>query len=234
MIRAIKHKPLYNPWLSKVLFWGICLEQSIQTCSITNRKVQLNKGKEYTMSLINDVNPNELITKTAEELKKNNAMKPPVWAAFCKTGTHKERPPADPDWWYTRSAAILRTTALMGPIGVSKLRTKYGGRKNCGHQPDRFYRASGNIIRKVFQQLEAAKLIQQVKKEVKTKGRIITPQGQSLLDKIAVTILKATPKPKRAAKPAEALIAPAETATAAEEKSKEEKKPKKEKISIQG
>ncbi len=184
------------------------------------------------MSLINDVNPNELISKTAAELKKNDAIKPPTWAAFCKTGTHKERPPADPDWWYTRAAAILRTTALMGPIGVSKLRTKYGGRKNLGHQPDRFYRASGNIIRKVFQQLEAAKLIQQVKKEIKTKGRIITPQGQSVLDKCAVIILKATPKPKRAPAPAAASEQKEEAAT--EEKPKEEKKPKKEKISIQG
>ena len=46
---------------------------------------------------IYDVYPNDLIEKAAEELKKNEAVKPPVWTKMAKTGVHKERAPADPD-----------------------------------------------------------------------------------------------------------------------------------------
>ena len=186
------------------------------------------------MSLINDVNPNELISKTAEELKKNDAVQPPIWAAFCKTGSHKERPPAEKDWWYARAAAILRMAALRGPIGVSKLRTKYGGRKNCGHQPDRFYRASGNIIRKVLQQLEKAELVKMTDKQEKNKGRIITPKGRSLLDKSAVEILKTMPKPKKKVAGDRQQVAGDEKPDVEDRTPKAEKKePKKKKILIQ-
>lgn len=139
---------------------------------------------------ISDIPINALINKTAEELKTKGLVKPPVWAFYAKTGVHKERPPADNNWWYVRSAAILRSVWKLGPIGVSKLRKKYGGRKNRGHKPDAFRQGSGNVIRKVLQQLEKAQLIKQV--EVSGhKGRKITPKGQSLLDKAALSIKKA-------------------------------------------
>ena len=105
---------------------------------------------------IHDVYPNDLIEKAAEELKKVEAVKPPVWVTFVKTGVHRERAPLDKDWWYMRAAAVLRSVALLGPIGVSKLRTKYGGKKRRGHQPPIFRRGSGSIIRKVLQQLDKA------------------------------------------------------------------------------
>jgi small subunit ribosomal protein S19e len=110
-----------------------------------------------------------------------------------KTGHHKERLPDNEDWWYYRSAAILRSIAKLGPIGTAKLRTKYGGKKNRGHQPEKVFKASGSIIRKILQQLEKSQLIQQTKKGVH-KGRILTPKGTSFLDKIAIQILKAEKK----------------------------------------
>ena len=76
---------------------------------------------------------------------------------------------------------------MKGPIGVAKLRKKYGGRKNRGHKPDAFRLASGNILRKVLQQLEKAGYIKFVEKEVH-KGRVATPRGVSLLDKTAVSL----------------------------------------------
>ena len=131
-----------------------------------------------------DVPADKLIEKTAEELKKNEQIKPLEWSQFVKTGMHRERTPVRKDWWHIRAAAILRKIAFMGPIGVSKLRTKFGGRKNRGHKPEHFYKAGGNIIRKILQQLEKAELIKQGEKGVH-KGRIITKQGQSLLDNAA-------------------------------------------------
>jgi len=136
-----------------------------------------------------DVYPNDLIDKAAEELKKIAEIKPPEWAKFVKTGVHKERPPSDPDWWYKRVAAILRTIYVRGPIGVSKLRTKYGGKQRRGHKMPHHKKGSGSIIRKALQQLEKAGLVKQSEDKLK-KGRMITPKGRSFLDRIAINILK--------------------------------------------
>ena len=90
------------------------------------------------MASIYDVNTNQLIDEAAKGLQKFEEVKAPEWAPFVKTGAHKERAPENKDWWYVRAAAILRSVTVLGPIGVSKLRTKYGGRKNRGHKPDIF------------------------------------------------------------------------------------------------
>lgn len=132
---------------------------------------------------------NIYLEEVKEELKKLEQIKPPVWADFVKTGMAKERPPVKDDWWYMRAASILRTVAIKGPIGVAKLRTKYGSKKNRGVKPERFYKGSGNILRKALQQLEAAGLIEQ--KDVKGhKGRVLTKKGQSLLDKTTIKLSK--------------------------------------------
>ena len=146
-------------------------------------------GFRLDMASIYDVDPNKLVAKVAEELKKSGKCTPPVWAAFVKTGVHKERPPVDPEWWYTRSAAVLRKINMMGPIGVSKLRRYYGGKKNRGYKPELSKKGSGNIIRKVLQQLETAGLAKQAERG-KHKGRVITSEGKSLLDKAATQLQK--------------------------------------------
>ncbi len=130
--------------------------------------------QSYTMPI------NELIDKTAQDLKKIKEIKPPVWANLVKTGVSRERVPVEKDWWYARTASILRKVHILGPIGTSKLRTKYGSKKNRGVKPGKFYKSSGNIIRKVLQQLETAGLIIKKDKGVH-KGRIITAKGKSLL-----------------------------------------------------
>ncbi len=140
-----------------------------------------------------DVDPQELILKTAEELKKVQEIKAPAWAAFVKTGMHKERPPVNSDWWYVRTASVLRKIYRLGPIGVSKLRTEYGGKKNRGVKKEHVYKGSGNIVRKSLQQLEKAGFVKFAEKGVH-KGRIITPKGKSFLDKIATQIQGMKPK----------------------------------------
>ena len=125
---------------------------------------------------------NKLITAMAEELKKGKLVEPPEWSGDVKTGTHKERVPEQDDWWYIRSASVLRKVYLSSkPIGVQRLRTAYGGKKNRGHKPERFAKASGAILRKMLQQLEASGLVKKV--DAPRKGRTITPKGQSLIDK---------------------------------------------------
>lgn len=146
------------------------------------------------MATVYDVDASELIKNIAEELKKIDAIKPPVWAPFVKTGVHKERPPVDRDWWYVRVASVLRKVYVLGPIGVSKLRRKYGGKRNQGHNTEHFDRGSGNIIRKALQQLQKAELIMYIERKVH-KGRIIAPKGVSLLHKIATEIYTRISKP---------------------------------------
>ena len=131
---------------------------------------------------VEDAPTQELIERVAEKLKKIDAIKPPEWAKFVKTGVHKERPPVRADWWYLRASAILRSIYKLGPIGVSKLRVKYGGIKNRGFASEHFYRGSGSIIRKSLQQLEKAGLIKQETKGVH-KGKVLTKEGFELLKK---------------------------------------------------
>ena len=147
------------------------------------------------MVSIYTVDTNALIAKVAQELKKSDIVHPAEWAKFVKTGIAKQRPPVDEDWWYVRAASVLRSVYKLGPIGVSKLRTKYGSKQNRGVRPGKFKDASGNIIRTILQQLEKEGLIMQNKD--KRKGRVITPKGQSLLEKSASSLAGAKSKPKK-------------------------------------
>jgi small subunit ribosomal protein S19e len=73
---------------------------------------------------------------------------------------------------------------MKGPIGISKLRKEYGGRKRLGVKPSHFRKAGGNIIRTSLQQLELAGLAQ----KNNNQGRIVTSKGRSLLDAMATQI----------------------------------------------
>ena len=84
------------------------------------------------MSHILTVNTTDLNKAVAEELKKQKLVNPPEWSQFVKTGANKERLPDNQDWWYNRSAAILRGVVKLGPVGTEKLRTKYAEKKIVG------------------------------------------------------------------------------------------------------
>lgn len=127
-----------------------------------------------------EVDPQKLVEKVKEELKKIEEIKPPEWAKFAKSGVHKQRPPEQLDFWYIRAASILRRIYLNGPVGVERLRSYYGGARKRGYFPRHFKKASGAIIRKILQQLEKAGFVEKC-----AKGRKITPKGQKFLDNIA-------------------------------------------------
>ncbi|KYH39996.1 MAG: 30S ribosomal protein S19 [Candidatus Bathyarchaeota archaeon B26-1] len=132
-----------------------------------------------------DVPPALLIERLSKYLKMNvDEIKPPPWASIVKTGAHAERPPQDPDWWFVRCASLLRKIYVKGPIGIERLRSEYGGRKDRGVLPEHSRKGSGAIIRKALQQLEEAGLVE----TVKGGGRMITPKGRSLLDSLSTEI----------------------------------------------
>jgi len=138
------------------------------------------------MVTLHDVPASKLILRLAQELE--TKITPPKWAPYVKTGVNRERPPDDPKWFYSRSASILRYIAINGPVGVERLRSKYGGSKNRGAKPERVRKGGGSIIRKSLQQLESAGLIQKVTRSKRPLGRELTPAGQKLLDSAAKEI----------------------------------------------
>ncbi|MCK4730090.1 MAG: 40S ribosomal protein S19 [Candidatus Aenigmarchaeota archaeon] len=117
--------------------------------------------------------------KTAAKLSGEKIVEYPEWAKFVKTGINREKSPQSENWWYLRSASILRKIYLKGPIGAEKLSKEYGGLQNRGSKPDRFKRGSRKIIRVIMQQLEDKNLVK--KSENLNKGRIITKEGLGYL-----------------------------------------------------
>ncbi|MHA2169755.1 MAG: 30S ribosomal protein S19e [Candidatus Kariarchaeaceae archaeon] len=132
------------------------------------------------MTTAYDVPAASLIDKMAVELKQLPEILPPSWAPFVKTGVNKELPPENPDWWYIRSAAVLRKIYLRGPLGTRRLKAYFGGRKNRGVKTEKARSGSGSIARHVLQQLENARLVETI-----PNGRQVTARGMSFVDSVA-------------------------------------------------
>lgn len=132
------------------------------------------------MSDIRTQEPGKYNGALAHALKDYPEFKAPEWSLFVKTSTHKQRPTAEADFWYKRVASILRQAYLQGIIGVNRLRTRYGGRKNRGMKPAQFKPAGGKMIRLMLQQAEAAGLLERAKG--KKAGRQLTAQGKKVLE----------------------------------------------------
>ncbi|MFN3804616.1 MAG: 30S ribosomal protein S19e [Pyrobaculum sp.] len=140
------------------------------------------------MTSVKDVPADIFIAELAKYIKNNvPQVKPPVWTPFVKTGANKERPPADPEWWYIRAASLMRKLYIHGAAGVESLRSAYSYRAKIGDKMrrERTRKAGGATIRKLLQQLEQAGFV------TKTKaGRVLTPEGRSLVDRIAAKVAR--------------------------------------------
>ena len=139
------------------------------------------------MTTAYDVPADVLIGKLSGYIKENiKEVTAPEWAAHVKTGSHVERVPQLADWWYVRTASLLRKLYMNGPVGVQRLRKEYGGRKRKGDAPAHHRKAGGSIIRTSLQQLEKAGLVDKVDKS----GRVVSKKGRSLLDAMSTQIKK--------------------------------------------
>lgn len=137
---------------------------------------------------VHEIPAEKFILALAQELKKKAEFKQPEWTLFVKTGQAKARPPEEKDWWYIRAASILRTLYVQGIVGVKRLKVKYGSRKNRGGKPEKFAKASGKIIRTVFQQATKAGLAEHIKD--KKAGRKLTKTGKEWLEDLAAELKK--------------------------------------------
>ena len=144
-----------------------------------------------------DVPADLLIERLAKYLKDNvGEVSPPTWSLTAKTGSHRERPPQRPDWWYIRCASLLRKLYLHGPLGIERLRVEYGGRKRTGQRIEHSRKSGGSSIREPLQQLEKAGLVTKQEK----KGRSLTREGTSLMNRISAEVLKEIKKPSEGQK----------------------------------
>ena len=131
---------------------------------------------------VRDVEAAEFITAFAAHLKRAGNIELPKWVDLVKTAHFKELSPSDPDWYYTRCAAIARKVYLRKGLGTGSLKRLFGASKNRGTVPSHSATASGAVIRHAVHQLEKLGLIETVKGG---KGRQITSEGQRALDSIA-------------------------------------------------
>jgi small subunit ribosomal protein S19e len=129
-----------------------------------------------------DLNTREFNNKLANELKEIEEFKAPEWIHFVKSSVARERPIQDPDFWYKRTASILRQIYINKTVGVNRLKKRYGGRKSRGVKPSRKRQGSGKIIRTILQQSEKAGLLE--KAPEKKAGRQLTDKGRKLLEGI--------------------------------------------------
>jgi small subunit ribosomal protein S19e len=140
--------------------------------------------KENMATNIFSKNPQAFNIALADALKQIPEIKAPEWSFFVKTGISKQRVPEAADFWHTRTASILRQLYIQGVVGVQRLRTRYGGRKNRGVRPARFKKSSGKMLRVMLQQAEKAGLVEKITGS--QFGRRLTKKGRDFLDSINV------------------------------------------------
>ena len=138
------------------------------------------------MTTAYDVPAKDLIDALTKKLQTEQAIVPPDWSKFVRTGVIKENPPENKDWWHVRCASILRKIYIFKNMGVERLRAEYGGARNRGSKPNKAMSGSGAVVRHAIQQLEAAGYVT----KMKGKGRVLTQKGIKLLDNTAYEVKK--------------------------------------------
>ena len=135
-----------------------------------------------------EIDAHEYNKKLAEALKGIPEFEAPEWSLIVKTSPSKKRPYDEDDFWQKRAASILRQIYKKKIVGVNRLRTKYGSKKDRGMKPERFMRAGGKIIRTILQQSDAAGFTEIAKAVVgirdRKPGRQLTQAGKEFLESI--------------------------------------------------
>merc|ERR1712006_56254 len=122
---------------------------------------------------VKDVPADEFIKACAEFLKRQPKFDVPKYHDIVKTGVIKEFAPYDEDWFYVRSASILRKVYLRKGTGVGALKKWYGGSSGT-------HRGT----RKAMLELEKLEMME----HCSDGGRVITSKGRAEMDRIAGNI----------------------------------------------
>ncbi len=146
------------------------------------------------MVTIYDVPADALIEEVAGRLE--DRIDEPDWVEFAKSGSGKELPPEQDDFWYVRSASLLRKVADNEPIGVERLATEYGSKKSGSNRyavrPGQHAGGSRKLIRASLQALEDAGLVTTASGE----GRRLSDDGEAFLSEVAAAVLEDLDRPE--------------------------------------
>jgi small subunit ribosomal protein S19e len=146
------------------------------------------------MVTLYDVPADALLEALAEKLE--GELDEPDWAPYAKSGSGREFPPEQADYWSVRAASVLRTVAKDGPVGVERLANRYGsvkdGTDRYGMKPRHGTAGSRKQLRTMLQQLEDAGYLERPPND---EGRVISAEGQSLLDTTAGEVLESLDRP---------------------------------------
>jgi small subunit ribosomal protein S19e len=134
---------------------------------------------------VKDVPAGHFIAAFAAHLKRSGKVNLPSWVDVVKTGVQKELSPYDPDWYYTRLAALARQVYLRKGLGVGHYRRHFGGVQRRGSAPPHFKKAAGGVIRNALQQLEKLGFVA----TAKDGGRSITVAGRREIDRVATELV---------------------------------------------
>ena len=138
------------------------------------------------MTIVKDIPAKEFIDEVAKKLHNDKSISLPEQNKYSKTGVDKDNLPGEENWWHVRCASILRKLYINNEIGVERLRSEYGGKRNRGSKPHKARKGSGSITRRALQQLEEAGYVA----KIKGKGRVLTSKGRSFLDNTANEVKK--------------------------------------------
>ncbi|MFC4450961.1 30S ribosomal protein S19e [Halorussus aquaticus] len=146
------------------------------------------------MTTLYDVPADDLIDAVAANLE--DRIDEPDWAKYTKTGEGRELPPEQENFWHRRAASLLRKVATDGPVGVERLSTEYGDKKDGSNRyqvaPEHRTDGSKKVIRTMLQQLEDEDLVD----TEGSAGRIVTGEGRSLLDDVAGEVMEDLDRPE--------------------------------------
>jgi small subunit ribosomal protein S19e len=147
-----------------------------------------------SMVTIYDVPADALIEEVAARLE--DRIEEPAWVEFAKSGAGKELPPEQEDFWYVRSASLLRKVAQNEPIGIERLATEYGSKKRGSNRysvrPGEHEGGSRKLIRASLQALEDDGLVTTAAGE----GRRLSDDGEAFLSEVAADVLEDLDRPE--------------------------------------
>ena len=79
------------------------------------------------------------LEELSKNLKSEKIVERPEWARFVKPGVSRERVPQNDEWWYIKSASILRKVYIKGPIGAERMSICTEAGTNRGSRTDEFF-----------------------------------------------------------------------------------------------
>ena len=148
------------------------------------------------MTTVYDIPADLFNPALAQAMADQKAVSMPDWGQYVKTAVDRERPPTQDDWWYLRTAAILRKVARNGPVGVTislkpsaeerqRFHAEHARRCLTPHHSHRFAAARRcGLVEKV-----PTKEVEGVDGKVQLyAGRRITAAGQKLVDNVAHSV----------------------------------------------